>query len=70
MEMERKDKSKSLGVDKLLSGTDLPFTSRVANYRLPKKFKVPQIMSYTGDRDPLNHLENFSSLPRPSRDIQ
>jgi hypothetical protein len=27
-----KEKSKSLVVDRLLSGTDSPFTSRVANY--------------------------------------
>jgi hypothetical protein len=43
--MERKNKSKSLVLDKLLSGTDLPFTSWVANYQLPEKFKVPQITS-------------------------
>jgi hypothetical protein len=54
-----KDKSKSLVVDRLLSGTDSPFTSRVANYQLLEKFKVPQIMSYAGDRDLLDHLQNF-----------
>jgi hypothetical protein len=59
MELERKDKSKFLVVDKHLSGTDSPFTSWVANYQLPEKFKVPQIMSYAGDGDPLDHLENF-----------
>jgi hypothetical protein len=59
MEMERKDKSRSIIVDKLLMDTDSPFTRRVANYRLPEKFKVPQILSYTGDGDPLDHLENF-----------
>jgi hypothetical protein len=57
--MDRKDKSKSLVVDRLLSGIDSPFTSRVANYRLPEKFKVPQIMSYVGDEDSPDHLENF-----------
>jgi hypothetical protein len=41
MEMERKDKSRSVMVDKLLMGTDSPFTRRVADYRLPDKFKVP-----------------------------
>jgi hypothetical protein len=41
MEMERKDKSRSLVVDKFLMGTDSPFTRRVADYRLPEKFKVP-----------------------------
>jgi len=59
MEMERNDKSRSVVVDKLLMGTDSPFTRRVANYRLPEKFKLPQILSYAGDRDPLDHLENF-----------
>jgi hypothetical protein len=59
MEMERNGKSISVVVDKLLRGTDSPFTRRVADYRLPDKFKVPQILSYAGDRDPLNHLENF-----------
>jgi hypothetical protein len=59
MEMERKDKSRSVVVDKLLRGIDSPFTRRVADYRLPEKFKVPEILSYAGDGDPLDHLENF-----------
>jgi hypothetical protein len=59
MEMELKDKSKFVVVDKLLMGTDSPFTRQVAEYRLPKKFKVPQILSYAGDRDSIDHLENF-----------
>jgi len=41
MEMERNGKSRSVVVDKLLRGTDSPFTRRVADYRLPEKFKVP-----------------------------
>jgi hypothetical protein len=59
MEMERKDKSRSVVVDKLLMGIDSPFTKWVANYRLPEKFKVTQILSYVGEGDPLYHLENF-----------
>jgi hypothetical protein len=59
MEMERKEKNRSMVVDKLLMGTDSPFTKRVANYHLPMKFKVPQILSYAGEGDPLDHLENF-----------
>lgn len=27
--------------------------------RLPEKFKVPQILSYANNGDPLDHLENF-----------
>lgn len=59
MEMKMKDKSKSIVVEKLLLDTSSLFTRRVANYRLPKKFEVPQILSYAWDGDPLNHLENF-----------
>jgi hypothetical protein len=59
MEMERNDKSKSIVVDKLLRGTYSPFTRRVVDYQLPEKFKVPQILSYAGDGDPLDHLDNF-----------
>jgi hypothetical protein len=59
MEMERNDKGKSIVVDKLLLGTGSPFTRRVANYRLPEKFKVPQILSYAGDGNPLHHLKKF-----------
>jgi hypothetical protein len=61
MEMERNDKSKSIVVDKLLRGTYSPFTRRVVDYQLPEKFKVPQILSYAGDGDPLDHLDNFWS---------
>jgi hypothetical protein len=32
MEMERKDKSKSIAMDKLLIGTGSPFTRQVAYY--------------------------------------
>jgi len=59
IEMEMKDKNKSIVGDRLLSGTNSPFTRGVANYQLPEKFKVPQIMSYAGDGDPLDHLEYF-----------
>jgi len=59
IEMEIKDKNKSIVGDRLLSGTNSPFTRGVANYQLPEKFKVPQIMSYAGDGDPFDHLENF-----------
>jgi hypothetical protein len=59
MEMERKDKSRFVVVDKLLMGIDSPFTKRVVDYWLPEKFKAPQILSYVIDEDPLDHLENF-----------
>jgi hypothetical protein len=59
IEMERKDRSISIAVDKLLMGIGSPFARRVADYCLPENLKVPQILSYAGDGDPLDHLENF-----------
>ncbi len=29
------------------------------DYRFPEKFKVPQIQSYAGIGDPVEHLKNF-----------
>jgi hypothetical protein len=58
-EMERKDKSKAAVLDKLLLDTVSPFTRRVANYRLPEKFKVPKILSYAGVADPIEHSGDF-----------
>jgi hypothetical protein len=55
----KKDKAKAAGVDRLLTGTDTPFTQQVTEYHLPKKFKVPQIQSYTGIGYHVEHLENF-----------
>ncbi len=48
-EMEMRDKSKAVVVDKLLLGTRSPFSRRVQNYRLLEKFKVAQILSYIGN---------------------
>jgi len=58
-EMERKEKGKVAVVDRLLLGTSIRFTWRVAGYRLPEKFKVPQIQSYTKVGDLIEHLKNF-----------
>jgi hypothetical protein len=57
-DMEMRDKSKVTVVDKLLLGTDSPFTRRVANYRLPEKLKFPKILSYAGVGDLIENL-NF-----------
>lgn len=57
-----RDKSKTMIVDKLLLGTRSPFTKLVENYRLPEKFKVPQILSYVEIGDPIEHLENFRAI--------
>jgi hypothetical protein len=36
-----------------------PFADRVASFRLPEKFKVPDIKTYTGQEDPVEYLDNY-----------
>ena len=41
---------------------DSPFTAPVNSFPLPSKFRMPQMDSYGGVRDPLDHLETFKTL--------
>ena len=41
---------------------DLPFTTEVLNRPLPPKFRLPQLESYNGFKDPLDHIESFKTL--------
>ncbi|XP_059446525.1 uncharacterized protein LOC132178084 [Corylus avellana] len=64
LEMDRKNKGKDTFVEKILQGTSSPFSPRVEEYRLPKKFKAPPMMSYKGVGDPVEYLEDFWSHVR------
>ena len=46
-------------VSKLFARMKTPFTKRVIDHPLPIKFKTPQIPSYSGIGDPIEHLENY-----------
>ena len=52
----------SSDLDDLVNRTDSPFTIPVNSYPLPQKFRMPQIESYDGVKDPLDHLETFKTL--------
>ena len=52
----------SSNLDDLVNRTDLPFTIPVNSCPLPQKFRMPQIDSYDGVKDPLDHLETFKTL--------
>ena len=52
----------SNNLDDLVNRTDSPFTTSVNSFPLPQKFRMPQIKSYNGVKDPLNHLETFKTL--------
>ena len=46
----------------LVNQTDSSFTAFINSFPLPSKFRMPQIDSYDGVRDPLDHLETFKTL--------
>ena len=52
----------SSDLDDLVNRTDSPFTASVNSFPLPQKFRMPQIESYDGVKDPLDHLETFKTL--------
>lgn len=41
---------------------DSPFTTEVLNRALPPKFCLPQLESYDGSKDLLDHIESFKTL--------
>ena len=52
----------SSDLDDLVNQTDSSFTALVNSFPLPHKFHMPQIDSYDGVKNPLDHLETFKAL--------
>ena len=52
----------SSDLDDLVNRTDSSFTISFNSFPLPQKFLMPQIESYNGVKDPLDHLETFKTL--------
>ena len=52
----------SSDLDDLVHQTDSPFTTSVNSFPLSQKFRMLQIGSYNGVKDPLDHLETFKTL--------
>ena len=52
----------SSNLDDLVNKIDSPFTLSVNSFPLPQKFRMPQIESYDGVKDPFDHLETFKTL--------
>ena len=46
----------------LVNRIDSPFTISINSFPLPQKFRMPQIESNDGVKDPLDHLETFKIL--------
>ena len=51
----------STSLDELVHRIDSPFTAPVTSFPLPTNFRMPQVDTYDGSRDPLNHLESFKT---------
>ena len=49
-------------LDDLVHRIDSPFTASVTSFPLPPMFCMPQVESYDGSKDPLDHLESFKTL--------
>ena len=49
-------------LDDLVHQSDSPFTASITSFSLPLKFCMPQVESYDGSKDPLDHLESFKTL--------
>ena len=52
----------SSNLDDLVHRIDSPFTAPVTSFPLPPKFCMPQLETYDGSKDPLDHLESFKTL--------
>ena len=49
-------------LDDLVNRTDSSFSIQVKSCPLPQNFRMPQVESYDGVKDPLDHLETFKTL--------
>ena len=59
----------SSDLDDLVYQTDSPFTASINSFPLLNKFRMPQIDSYDGVKDPLDHLETFKTLMHLQRAV-
>ena len=46
-------------VDRMVRGTDSPFTTAVLECLVPSKFHLPQLEPFDGLKDPQDHLNTF-----------
>ena len=50
-----------VSMDALVQQTESPFTAEVLHFPLPTKFKMPQIKSFNGMKDPVDHLNTYKN---------
>ena len=48
-------------MDDLVQQTESPFTAGVLNFPLPAKFKMPQIETFDGTKDLVDHFNTYKN---------
>ena len=52
----------SKNLDRMIKRTNSPFTTSVLECPLPPKFRLSQLETYDGQKDPLDYIESFKTL--------
>ena len=50
-----------VSMDTLVQQTKSPFTAEVLHFPLPVKFRMPQIDTFDGAKDPVDHLNTYKN---------
>ena len=50
-----------VSMDALVQQTESPFTVEVLHFPLPTKFRMPQIETFNGTKDPIDHLNTYKN---------
>ena len=50
-----------VSMDTLVQQTESPFTAGVLHFPLPAKFRMPQVETFDGTRDPIDHLNTYKN---------
>ena len=67
-----KGKKKNRSLDSMVRTTDSPFMMAILECPVPSKFRLPQLESFDGLKDPLDHLNTFKTtlgLQQPPDEI-
>ena len=48
-------------MDTLVQQNESPFTAEVIHFPLPKKFRMPQMETFDGVKDPVDHLNTYKN---------
>ena len=50
-----------VSMDALVQQTESPFTAGALHFPLPTKFRMPQIETFDGTKDPIDHLNTYKN---------